>query len=76
MNERDLPALRAAIEAYQQADAECARLTTPDDHGSGERTARMSALSAWEAARARALDAIEGIAGTRDLGVARRMLRD
>ena len=70
------PALRAAIEAYRQADAECVRLTTPDDHGSGERTARLSALSAWEAARGRALDAVEAIAGTRDLDLARRMAGD
>lgn len=76
MTARDLPALRAAIEAYRQADAECARLTTPDDHGSGERTARLSALSAWEVAKGRALDAIEAIADTRDLGTARRMAGD
>lgn len=76
MSVRDLSALRAAIEAYGQADGECARLRTPDDHGSGERTARLSALSAWEAARDRALDAIEAIAGTRDLDRARRMVGD
>ncbi|TAJ19823.1 MAG: hypothetical protein EPO65_05650 [Dehalococcoidia bacterium] len=68
--------MRAAIEAYQHAEAECIRLTAPDDHGSGERTARLSALSAWEAARGRALDAIEAIAGTRDLDLARRMVGD
>ena len=56
----------AALAALDRAEAECARLTQPDDHGSGERTARLAALAAWEIARARALDALEAASGTRD----------
>lgn len=41
---------RAAIEGrYRAALAEVARLSVPDDHGSGERTARLAGLAAWEA---------------------------
>lgn len=29
--------------------AEIERLSRPDDHGSGERTARLAGLAAWEA---------------------------
>lgn len=71
---RDIDALRVAIEAYERAEAECARLTQPDDYGSGERTARLAALGAWETARARALDAVEAAAGTYDLEAARALL--
>ncbi len=63
---RDIEAVRAALAAFDQAEAECARLARPDDHGSGERTARLAALGAWEAARERALDALEAACGTRD----------
>ncbi len=71
---RDIEAIRAALDAYDRADAECARLAHPDDHGSGERTARLAGLAAWEAARVRALDALEVAAGTRDLAVARALI--
>lgn len=70
----DLDAVRAALAAYDQAEAECTRLALPDDHGSGERTARLSSLSAWEAARNRALDALEAASGTRDPAAARAAL--
>lgn len=63
---RDIEAVRAALAAFHQAEAECVRLARPDDHGSGERTARLAALAAWEAARTRALDALEAACGTRD----------
>lgn len=66
--------MRAALEAYDRADAECVRLVRPDDHGSGERTARLAVLAAWEAARVRALDAIEVATGTRDLAAARALI--
>ena len=68
---RDIEAARAALAAFDRAEAECVRLAQPDDHGSGERTARLAALGAWEAARARALDALEAAGGTRDPDVAR-----
>lgn len=71
---RDIEAIRAALDAYDCADAECVRLAQPDDHGSGERTARLAGLAAWEAARVRALDALELAAGTRDLAVARALI--
>ncbi len=70
----DIEAIRAALDAYDRADAECVRLAQPDDHGSGERTARLAGLAAWEAARVRALDALELAAGTRDLAVARALI--
>lgn len=67
----DIEAARAALAAFDRAEAECVRLTRPDDHGSGERTARLAALGAWEAARERALDALEVACGTRDPAEAR-----
>ena len=73
---QDVETLRVAIDAYDRADAECVRLARPDDHGSGERTARLAGLAAWEAARVRALSAIEGAAGTRDLAAARALIED
>ncbi|RJQ09658.1 MAG: hypothetical protein C4558_05940 [Dehalococcoidia bacterium] len=66
-----IEAIRAALVAFDQTDAECVRLTRPDDHGSGERTARLAVLGAWEAARERALDALEAACGTRDPAEAR-----
>ncbi len=70
----DLGTLRRAIEQFERADAECARLAQPDDHGSGERTARLAALGAWEAARLRALDVLEVATGSRDVDWARALL--
>ncbi len=67
----DIEAARAALGAFDRAEAECLRLARPDDHGSGERTARLAALGAWEAARERALDALEVACGTRDPAEAR-----
>ena len=63
---RDVEAARAALAAFDRAEAECVRLAQPDDHGSGERTARLATLAAWEAARTRALDALEAACGMRD----------
>ncbi len=71
---RDLDAVRAALLAYDAANAECGRLAQPDDHGSGERTARLAALAAWEAARGRALDALDTACSTRDPAEARAFL--
>jgi len=65
-----LDAARAALAAFAQAEAECALLATPADYGAGERTARLATLAAWEAARERALDALEAACGTRDPAVA------
>ncbi len=63
---RDIEAVRAALAAFDRAEAECARLRLPDDHGSGERTARLAMLAAWGAARERALDDLETSYGMRD----------
>ena len=71
---QDIETLRVAVDAYDRADAECVRLSQPDDHGSGERTARLAGLAAWEAVRVRALDAVEVAAGTRDLAAARALI--
>lgn len=68
---RDVEAICAALAAFDRAEAECARLRQPDDHGSGERTARLATLAAWEAARERALDALEASCGKRDPAEAR-----
>lgn len=70
----DTEALRAALAAFDRAEAECARLRQPDDHGSGERTARLATLAAWEAARERALDLLEASCGKRDPAAARAAL--
>jgi formylglycine-generating enzyme required for sulfatase activity len=71
---RDIKAIRAALTAFDHAEAECARLRQPDDHGSGERTARLATLAAWEAARERALDDLEASWGKRDPAEARAAL--
>lgn len=42
----DRPDLEAQL---RHALAEIERLSRPDDHGSGERTARLAGLGAWEA---------------------------
>lgn len=44
-------------ERYRAALAEVERLSTPDDHGTGERTARLAGLALWqlEAERLRGL---------------------
>lgn len=41
---------RAALEErYRAALDEVAWLSTPDDHGTGERTARLAGLALWQA---------------------------
>ena len=41
---------RAALEErYRAALDEVERLATPDDHGTGERTARLAGLALWQA---------------------------
>ncbi len=71
---RHTEAIRAALTAFDRAEAECAHLRQPDDHGSGERTARLATLAAWEAARERALDDLEASCGKRDPAEARSAL--
>ncbi len=70
----DLEALRALIADVDRATHEIARLSHEDDRGSGERTARMSSLGAWETNRARLLERIETMAGGADLDAVRTML--
>ena len=43
----------ALEERYRAALAEVERLSVPDDHGTGERTARLAGLASWEAEAAR-----------------------
>lgn len=64
-------ALRALIEDYDRATVEVARLSRPDDLGSGERTARLSSLGAWEFRQSRILDQLEALTGTRDIEAVR-----
>ncbi|MGE3855881.1 MAG: hypothetical protein AB7G21_02850 [Dehalococcoidia bacterium] len=66
-----IDALRGLIEDYDRAAAEVARLSRPDDLGSGERTARLSSLGAWEFQQSRILDHIEALTGMRDIEAAR-----
>lgn len=43
----------ALEERYRAALSEAERLSTPDDHGTGERTARLAGLALWQAEAAR-----------------------
>lgn len=63
--------LAELIRRVDEASAQLARLTVADDHGSGERTARLGNLAAWQAERERLLDALAAVAGTRDVEAAR-----
>lgn len=67
-------ALRALVEDYDRAAAEIARLSRPDDLGSGERTARPSSLGAWEFQRARTLERIAALTGDTEIEAARARL--
>ena len=69
-----LDALRALIEDYDRAAAEVARLSRPDDLGSGERTARLSSLGAWEFQQSRLIERIGALTGGGDLEAARALL--
>ena len=59
----DTAAVRALLDEYDRAAAEVARLSLSDDLGSGERTARLSSLSAWEIQRERIADRIAALTG-------------
>lgn len=67
-------ALRALIEEHDRAAAEIARLSRPDDLGSGERTARLSSLGAWEFQRTRVLERIAALTGDEEIEAARARL--
>lgn len=70
----DLDVLRALLDDYDRATAEVTRLSRPDDLGSGERTARMSTLGAWEIQQAKSLDRIVALTGNTDVERARALL--
>lgn len=70
----DLDALRVLLDDYDRAAAEVARLSRPDDLGSGERTARMSTLGAWEIQQAKCLERIASLTGDSDVEHARALL--
>lgn len=70
----DLDALRVFLDDYDRAAAEVARLSRPDDLGSGERTARMSTLGAWEIQQAKCLERIASLTGDSDVEHARALL--
>jgi hypothetical protein len=69
-----IEALRALIEEHDRAAAEIARLSRPDDLGSGERTARLSSLGAWEFQQARVLQRIAALTGDEEIEAARARL--
>ncbi|MDP2327978.1 MAG: hypothetical protein Q8M79_07810 [Dehalococcoidia bacterium] len=48
---------------YRGALQEVARLSIADDHGSGERTARLAGLAAWQAEAERLRGLIEAAGG-------------
>jgi hypothetical protein len=56
-------ALDEARARYQHAATEVARLSRADDHGSGERTARLASLGAWETALEAARAEVERLSG-------------
>ncbi len=70
----DAAALRTLVEDYVRAAVEVERLSKPDDLGSGERTARMSSLGAWEFQQTRILERIEALTGDTDIEAARARL--
>ncbi|MEI7924755.1 MAG: hypothetical protein WCI61_00995 [Chloroflexota bacterium] len=70
----DAAALRTLVEDYVRAAAEVERLSKPDDLGSGERTARLSSLGAWEFQQTRILERIEALTGDTDIEAARARL--
>lgn len=55
-------ARRALIAEIDHAAAEIARLSHPDDRGSGERTARLASLGAWEMRHATLLARLAALA--------------
>ncbi len=63
--------LAALIRRIDEAATQLAQLAVEDDRGSGERTARLGNLAAWQAERERLLDALEAATGVRDVEVAR-----
>ena len=63
MGAADRAALRGLLGDYDRAAAEVTRLSRPDDLGSGERTARLSSLGAWEMQQARIVERIAALAG-------------
>ncbi|MDA0302556.1 MAG: hypothetical protein O2822_08520 [Chloroflexi bacterium] len=69
-----LDVLRVLIEDYDRAGAEIARLSRPDDLGSGERTARLSSLGAWEFQQARILERIVALTGDAEIEATRARL--
>ena len=70
----DLEALRALLQDYDRAAAEVACLSRPDDRGSGERTARLSSLGAWEFQLAKVEERLVALTGDRDVEAARARL--
>lgn len=71
----DLDALRVLLDDHAHAAAEVARLSHPDDRGSGERTARLASLGAWEMRQASLVAQIEAITG-RDVRASQALLDD
>jgi hypothetical protein len=56
-------ALAEAKARYRRALDEVARLNRVDDHGSGERTARLAMLGSWEVALESARAEVERLTG-------------
>lgn len=48
---------------YREALSEIARLSIPDDHGAGMRTARLAGIGAWEVEAARLRRELETLTG-------------
>ena len=76
LEDDDRVMLRALIEEHDHAATEFARLSEADDRGSGERTARLSSLGAWETEVARLVAQIAALSGGRDVEAARGLLAD
>lgn len=64
MADLDTDARIAELDArYREALSEIARLSIPDDHGAGMRTARLAGIGAWEVEAARLRRELETLTG-------------
>ncbi|MFA7249562.1 MAG: hypothetical protein WC273_07985 [Dehalococcoidia bacterium] len=72
----DIEQLRALLAEYDRATGEIAWLSRTGDLGSGERTARLSSLGAWEMHQSRIAQQIAAIAGDADLDRVRARLEE
>ena len=76
LDDDDRATLVALLAEHDHATSEVARLSEADDRGSGERTARLASLGAWETEVARLVAQIAASTRGRDVQAARALLAD